>query len=84
MAYDNTWSVDPTFHGKSRYTRSRTHLRYPLSPESQVQSFKVPWGMNLDILVPLFVSRLEGGPKATHSRLFPMNEDLFGRMQLVF
>jgi len=40
--------------------------------------------MDLDILVPLFVSRLEGGPEATHSRLFPMNEDLFGRTQLVF
>jgi hypothetical protein len=40
--------------------------------------------MNLDILIPLLISRLEGGPKATHSRLFPMNEDLFGRMQLVF
>ena len=40
--------------------------------------------MDLDILIPLFVSRLEGGPKATHSRLFPMNEDLFGWIQLAF
>lgn len=40
--------------------------------------------MDLDILVPLFVSRLEGSPKATHGRLFPMNEDLFGRMQITF
>jgi len=37
--------------------------------------------MDFDILVPLFVSRLEGGPEATHGRLFSMNEDLFGRMQ---
>ena len=40
--------------------------------------------MNLDVLIPLFVSRLEGGPKATHSRLLPMDEDLFGGMQLAF
>jgi len=40
--------------------------------------------MDLDILIPLFISRLEGGPKPTHSRLFSMNEDLFGRIQLVF
>ena len=40
--------------------------------------------MYFDILVPLFVSRLEGGPEATHSRLFSMNEDLSGRMQSGF
>lgn len=34
--------------------------------------------MDLDILIPLFISRLEGGPKAAHSRLFPVNEDLLG------
>lgn len=39
--------------------------------------------MDLDILVPLFVSGLKCGPKAAHTRLFPMNEDLFGRMQSV-
>ena len=40
--------------------------------------------MDFDILVPLFVSRLEGGPETTHSRLFSMNEDLFGIPQLAF
>ena len=84
MAYDNAQSVDQTFRGKSRHIRSRTHLCHPFPPESQVQGLKVPWHMDLDILVPLFVSRLEGGPEATHSCLFPMDEDLSERVQLVF
>ena len=40
--------------------------------------------MDFDVLIPLFVPRLEGGPEAAHGRLFSMNEDLFGRMQLAF
>ena len=80
MVIHSQWIYDST---KNRYGLSRTHLRHPLSPKGQIQCFKVPGCVNLDIFVSLFISRLEGGPKATHSRLLSMNEDLFGRMQSV-